>query len=109
MASFFFPRSFSSPHAKLFQRLTLLALLRGHCIEGCPPLLNVLAFAVGADNPALLILRDCQDFREFFIAGPTEKTVLGHSSLPSALQPLDDVTLHRAENAQQFIFLFLTH
>src|SRR6266849_776740 len=60
----------------------LLTLLRGYCIEGSPPLLYVLAFAVGADNPALLILRDCQDFQEFFVAGPTQESVLGHDSLP---------------------------
>jgi hypothetical protein len=82
MASLFFPRSFSSPYARLSQRLTLLALLRGHFIERCPPLLYVFAFAVLADDPALLILRNSQDFREFFVAGTTEKSVLGHNFLP---------------------------
>src|SRR6266852_7718805 len=61
---------------------TLLTLLRGHRIEGCPPLLYVLAFAVGADNLALPMLRDCQEFRELFLAGSTEIIVLGHDSLP---------------------------
>ena len=64
-------------------RGSLLALLRGYRIEGCPPLLNVLAFAVRTDNPALLILRDCQDFRELFVAGPTKKIILGHDYLPA--------------------------
>src|SRR6266481_3053469 len=35
---------------------TLLTLFRGYCIEGCPPLLYILAFAVRTDNLALLIL-----------------------------------------------------
>ena len=37
---------------------------------------------MGADNLALLMLRDCQDFRELFLAGPTEIIVLGHDYLP---------------------------
>src|SRR5215831_6511347 len=41
---------------------TLLTLLRGDRVKGCPPLLNVPAFAVRTDDPALLILRKCQDF-----------------------------------------------
>src|SRR6266478_1289968 len=61
---------------------TLLTLLRGHRIEGCPPLLYVLALTVRTDDLALLILRDCQDFREFFVAGPTQESVLGHDFLP---------------------------
>jgi hypothetical protein len=61
---------------------TLLTLLRGHHVEGCPPLLNVLAFAVRTDDPAVLVLRKCQGFREFFFAGATEKIVLGHDFLP---------------------------
>src|SRR5260370_14167181 len=35
---------------------TLLTLFRGYCIECCPPLLYILAFAVQAANLALLIL-----------------------------------------------------
>lgn len=35
---------------------TLLTLLRRHRAEGCPPLFNILGFAVRTDNPALLIL-----------------------------------------------------
>src|SRR5260370_14475731 len=31
---------------------------------------------------ALLVLGDCQDFRELFLAGSTQKTVLGHDHLP---------------------------
>ena len=61
---------------------TLLTLLRGDRVEGCPPLLNVLAFAVRTGDPALLVLRKCQDFREFFFAGTTEKLVPGHEFLP---------------------------
>jgi len=61
---------------------TLLTLLRSNRVEGCPPLLNVLAFAVWTDDPALLVLRKCQDFREFFFAGATEKLVPGHDFLP---------------------------
>src|SRR5437016_12695668 len=99
-AHFFLSRSFSSPHARLTLGLTLLALLRGYCIEGRPPLLYVLTFAVRADNPALLMIRKCQGFRELFLAGPTEIIVLGHSSLPSALRLLDNVAIHRAEDAQ---------
>jgi hypothetical protein len=38
---------------------------------------------VRADNPALLMLWNCQDFREFFVAGSTEKIVLGHDFLPA--------------------------
>src|SRR5712692_5537829 len=83
MASFFFPRSFSSPHAKLFQRLTLLALLRGHCVEGCPPLLHVLAFAVRADNLALLMLRECQDFENSFLQAWQRKLYWGIAPSPS--------------------------
>ena len=60
---------------------TLLTLLRGHRVEGCPPLLNVLAFAVRTDNSAFPILRKCQDFREFPLTNPTEKIVLGHDVL----------------------------
>src|SRR5712692_10523555 len=59
-----------------------LALLRGDRKEGCPPLLHVLASAVWAGGLALLMLRKGQDFREFLLAGSTEKIVLGHSSLP---------------------------
>jgi len=54
----------------------------GHRVEGCPPLLNVLAFAVRTDDPALRVLRKCQDFRKFFFAGATEKIVSGHDFLP---------------------------
>ena len=61
---------------------TLLTLLRGDRVEGCPPLLNVLAFAVWTDDPALRVLRKYQDFREFFFAGATEKIVSGHDFLP---------------------------
>ena len=61
---------------------SLLTLLRGDRVEGCPPLLNVPAFAVRTDDPALVVLRKCQDFREFFFAGATEKIVSGHDFLP---------------------------
>jgi len=60
----------------------VLTLLRGHGVEGCPPLFNVLALAVGTDNPAFLILRKCHGFREFFIAGSTKEIVLGHDFPP---------------------------
>ena len=61
---------------------TLLTLLRGDRVKGCPPLLNVPAFAVRTDDPALRVLRKCQDFRKFFFAGATEKIVSGHDFLP---------------------------
>jgi mono/diheme cytochrome c family protein len=35
-----------------------------------------------AHNPALLVFRKCQDFQKLFVAGPTEKIVLGHDFLP---------------------------
>jgi len=60
---------------------TVLTLLRSHRVEGCPPLFNVLAFAVRTDNSAFPILRKCQDFREFPLTNPTEKIVLGHDVL----------------------------
>lgn len=60
----------------------LLAFLRGHCVEGCPPLLHVLASAVRANDPAFLIFRKGQDFRELLLAGPTEEIVLEHDFLP---------------------------
>src|SRR5271169_5002591 len=56
--TFFFAWSFSS--ADVIPEAQLLTLLRGHGIEGCPPLLHVLAFAVRADDLALLMLRKCQ-------------------------------------------------
>src|SRR5712664_3450947 len=80
--TFCFAWTFSSADVIPEAQASLLTLLRGHRIEGCPPLLYVLAFAVGADNLALLMLRDCQDFRELFLAGPTEIIVLGHDYLP---------------------------
>jgi hypothetical protein len=49
-------------------RLSLLPLLRGYCIKRCPPLLYVLALAMRADDPAFLMLRYSQDFREFGVA-----------------------------------------
>jgi len=53
--TFFFAWSFSS--ADVMPRgSTLLALLRGHCIEGCPALLYVLAFALRASYLTLLVL-----------------------------------------------------
>ena len=73
--------SFSSADV-IAETQTLLTLLRGDRVEGCPPLLNVPAFAVRTDDPALLVLRECQDFREFFFAGATEKIVSGHDFLP---------------------------
>jgi len=77
----FLPRRFSSADV-IAETQTLLTLLRGDRVEGGPPLLNVPAFAVGTDDPALLVLRKCQDFREFFFAGATEKIVSGHDFLP---------------------------
>ena len=77
----FLPRRFSSADV-IAETQTLLTLLRGDRVEGCPPLLNVPAFAVRTDDPALLVLRKCQDFREFFFAGATEKIVSGHDFLP---------------------------
>src|SRR5216684_871446 len=79
-AHFFLSLELLEPSCEVDLGLTLLALLRGHCMEGCPPLLHVFAFAVRTDNLALLMLRECQDFRELFLAGPTEIIVLGHSS-----------------------------
>jgi len=73
--------SFSSADV-IAETQTLLTLLRGDRVEGCPPLLNVPAFAVRTDDPALVVLRKCQDFREFFFAGATEKIVSGHDFLP---------------------------
>ena len=78
--TFFLPWRFWS--ADVIETQILLTLLRGDRVEGCPPLLNVLAFAVRTDDPALLVLRKCQDFREFFFAGATEKIVSGHDFLP---------------------------
>ena len=85
--TFFFPWSFLSPHSRLSRRLTLLALPRSHCKEGCPPLLHVLAFAVRTDSAALLMLGECHDFRKLFFASPTQKIVLRHGSLPIAGRP----------------------
>ena len=73
--------SFSSADV-IAETQTLLTLLRGDRVEGCPPLLNVPAFAVRTDDPALLVLRKCQDFREFFFAGATKKLIPGHDFLP---------------------------
>src|SRR6516225_11297100 len=47
--------SFSSTDV-IAETQTLLTLLRGYRVEGCSPLLNVLAFAVRTDGPALLVL-----------------------------------------------------
>jgi len=79
--TFFLPWRFWSADV-IAETQTLLTLLRGDRVEGCPPLLNVPAFAVWTDDPALLVLRKCQDFREFFFAGATEKIVSGHDFLP---------------------------
>ena len=78
--TFFLPWRFWS--ADVIEAQTLLTLLRGDRVEGCPPLLNVPAFAVWTDDPALLVLRKCQDFREFFFAGATKKLIPGHDFLP---------------------------
>ena len=80
--TFFLPWCFWSADV-IAETQTLLTLLRGDRVEGCPPLLNVLAFAVWTDDPALLVLRKCQDFREFFFAGATKNSYRGMTSSPS--------------------------
>src|SRR5260370_182187 len=78
----------------------LLALLRSHCIELCPPLLHVLALAVWTGDFALLVLGNAQDFREFFLSSSTQRTVLGPEHLP--IESFTNGNPHRHPSSPQF-------
>jgi hypothetical protein len=58
-------------------------------------MLYVFAIAVRTENPAFLMLRNCQGFGELFVAGPTEKTVLGHDYLPIENSSSEDASRTR--------------
>ena len=58
------------------------ALLRSDNGEGGPALLDLSTAAVGADNPAFLIVDERQNLRECFLADVAEELVVGHMDLP---------------------------